>query len=95
MPTGHHHPNYTAVFVWLLVLLGVGLAAGLVPGGRGVALVIVFTVAFVKALLVALNFMHLRFEPGVIYAIAGVPLLFAVILAVALLPDFVWHAGPR
>jgi cytochrome c oxidase subunit 4 len=89
------HPNYTAVYVWLLALLGVGLAAGFLPGGRGVALVVIFATAFVKALLVALNFMHLRFESGVIYAIALIPLVFAAILAVALFPDFVWHATPR
>jgi len=95
MTVGHAHPNYTAVFVWLLALLGVGLAASLVPGGRGVALVVIFATAVVKALLVVLNFMHLRFESGVIYAIALIPLVFVAILAVALFPDFVWHAAPR
>ena len=89
------HPNYTAVWIWLLALLGVGLAASLLPGGRPVALVVIFTTAFVKAILVALNFMHLRFEPGLIYAIALVPIIFAAILAIALFPDFVWHAIPR
>jgi caa(3)-type oxidase subunit IV len=95
MTTGHAHPNYTAVFLWLLALLGVGVAASLVPGGRAVALVVVFATALAKALLVALNFMHLRFESRVIYAIALIPLVFAAILAVALFPDFVWHARPR
>jgi caa(3)-type oxidase subunit IV len=89
------HPNYTAVWIWLLALLGVGLAASRVPGGRAVALVVIFATAFAKALLVALNFMHLRFETGLIYAIALIPLVFAAILAVALFPDFVWRAIPR
>jgi caa(3)-type oxidase subunit IV len=95
MRAGHPHPNYTAVFLWLLALLGVGVAASLLPGGRSVALVVIFVTAFVKALLVALNFMHLRFESGVIHAIVLVPLVFAIILAVALFPDFVWHVAPR
>ncbi len=95
MTSDRAHPNYTAVYVWLLALLGVGLAASFLPGGRGVALVVIFATAFVKALLVALNFMHLRFESGVIYAIALIPLVFAAILAVALFPDFVWHVTPR
>jgi cytochrome c oxidase subunit 4 len=95
MSAGHAHPNYTAVFVWLLVLLGVGMAASLVPGTRGVAVVVIFAVAVIKALLVALNFMHLRFESGLIYAIALLPLVFAAVLLVALFPDFVWHAAPR
>jgi caa(3)-type oxidase subunit IV len=95
MSVGRAHPHYTAVWLWLLALLGVGLAASLLPGGRTVALVVIFATAVVKALLVALNFMHLRFESGVIYAIALIPLVLAAILAVALFPDFVWHARPQ
>jgi caa(3)-type oxidase subunit IV len=95
MTTGHAHPNYTVVWLWLVALLGVGLGASLVPGGRAVALVVIFATAFTKALLVALNFMHLRFESGLIYAIALIPVVFAAILAIALFPDFVWHAAPR
>jgi heme/copper-type cytochrome/quinol oxidase subunit 3 len=37
----------------------------------------------------ALNFMHLRFEGGLIWAIALVPLAFFAVLTLALLPDFV------
>jgi caa(3)-type oxidase subunit IV len=95
MTAARSHPNYTAVWIWLLALLGIGLAASLLPGGRGIAVVVIFATAVVKALLVALNFMHLRFETGLIYALALVPLVFAAILAVALFPDFVWHATPR
>ena len=95
MTSGKAHPNYTAVWIWLLALLGVGLAASLVPGGRAVALVVIFGTALVKTLLVALNFMHLRLEPGLIYAIALIPIVFVAILVIALFPDFVWHANPR
>ena len=95
MASAPHHPNYTAIWLWLLALLGVGLGASLLPGGRGVALAVIFATALVKALLVALNFMHLRFESGLIYAIALIPIVFVAILAVALFPDFVWHAIPR
>jgi caa(3)-type oxidase subunit IV len=95
MTTGRAHPNYTAVWIWLLALLGVGLGASLVPGARAVGLVVIFATAIAKALLVALNFMHLRFESGLIYAIALIPLVFVAILAVALFPDFVWQAIPR
>jgi hypothetical protein len=42
------HPNYTAVWLWLLVLLGVGLAASFLPGGRSVALVVIFATAVVR-----------------------------------------------
>lgn len=95
MSASRAHPNYTAVWIWLLVLLGVGLGVSFVPGARAIGLVVIFATAFVKALLVALNFMHLRFESGLIYAIALIPLVFVAILAVALFPDFVWNAIPR
>ena len=55
----------------------------------------IFAVACVKAVLVAANFMHLRFEPALIYALVLIPLLFLVVLAAALLPDFVWHSVAR
>ena len=95
MASGKTHPNYTAVWIWLMALLGVGLAASLLPGGRTIGLVVIFAAAFAKALLVALNFMHLRWETGLIYAIALIPVVFIAILAVALFPDFVWHVIPR
>ncbi len=92
MTTGKSHPNYTAVWLWLLALLGLGVAASFLPGGRTFAVLVIFAVAFVKAILVAANFMHLRFEPALIYALVLIPLLFLVVLAAALFPDFVWHS---
>lgn len=91
MTAGKTHPNYTAVWLWLVALLAVGVAASLLPGGRTLALVLIFGTAFTKALLVALNFMHLRFESPLIYALVLIPLLFVTVLAVALFPDFVWR----
>jgi len=87
MSSARLHPNYTAVWLWLLALLGVGLAASLLPGGRVVALAVVFATAFVKALLVALNFMHLRFETKTLGWIAVTPLAIATLLVFVLLPD--------
>ncbi|MBI3626071.1 MAG: cytochrome C oxidase subunit IV family protein [Candidatus Rokubacteria bacterium] len=84
-------PNYVAVWRWLVVLMGVGLAASFLPGGRALAATLIFATAAVKATLVALNYMHLKFEPRLIYAIAIVPVLFVLGLMVALFPDFVFH----
>ena len=92
MTTGKTHPNYTAIWLWLVALLGLGVAASFLPGGRTFAVLVIFAIAFVKAILVAANFMHLRFEPLLIYALVLIPLLFLVVLAAALFPDFVWHS---
>jgi caa(3)-type oxidase subunit IV len=84
-------PNYVAVWGWLVALMIVGLAASFLPGTRALAVALIFATAVAKALLVALNYMHLRFEPRLIYAIAIVPVLFVLVLMVALFPDFVFH----
>ncbi|HXG15672.1 MAG TPA: cytochrome C oxidase subunit IV family protein [Calidithermus sp.] len=82
-------PNYVTIWFWLLVLMGVSLAATAVPVARGLAVALVFGAAIAKALLVALNYMHLRFEGRLIVALATVPLLVVAVLGVALFPDFV------
>ncbi|MBI2358177.1 MAG: cytochrome C oxidase subunit IV family protein [Deltaproteobacteria bacterium] len=58
---------------------------------KSVALVLIFAVATVKALLVALNYMHLKFETSLLYVMVIVPLLIVAILVFALFPDFVIH----
>ena len=95
MTSDKTHPNYTAVWLWLMALVGLAVAASFLPGGRTFAVLVIFAAAFVKAILVAANFMHLRFEPALIYALVLIPLLFLVVLAAALLPDFVWHSLGR
>lgn len=80
---------YLRIWVWLLVLVAVSVAATwLLPKVQAVAFI--FTVAVVKALLVARNYMHLKHEKLILYAIALVPLAFVLILFFALFPDFVF-----
>jgi caa(3)-type oxidase subunit IV len=91
MESGRPHPNYVKIWVWLLGLMAVGLAATLTPGGHAIGIIVIFATATAKALLVALNYMHLRFEPRLICVIALVPVVFALILAITLFPDFVFR----
>lgn len=84
-------PSYVAIWGWLVGLLAVGLGASFVPGARAVAVTLLFATALVKAFLVVAYYMHLRLEPRVIYAIAAVPVVFVVVLIVALVPDFVYR----
>lgn len=95
MTSGRAHPNYTAIWLWLMALVGLSVAASFLPGGRTFAVLVIFATAFAKAILVLANFMHLRFEPVLIYALVLIPLLFLAVLAAALLPDFVWHSLAR
>ncbi len=90
MAHGKVHPNYTAIWLWLLALMAVSVLASAIPGLRRIAVVLVFATAFAKAIIVALNFMHLRFEGRLIWTIAVVPVVVFAVLTVALFPDFVF-----
>lgn len=81
------HPKY--VLVWY-GLLGLALASVLVSAllvSHTLAVVLIFAAAMVKAVLVALYYMHLRFEGGLIYALALVPLVLFGILVLVLIPE--------
>lgn len=84
------HPNYFLVWVWLVGLVTASIFASFVLP-KMIALFLIFSVAFIKAVLVALNYMHLKFEGPLIYAIAVVPPIIVLILLFALFPDFVFR----
>ena len=81
------HPNYVAVWVWLVALLIASVGVTTLPISTGVALFLIFAMAVVKAVLVALNYMHLKSEQLLIYAMAIVPLVIFFILWIVLYPD--------
>ncbi len=85
------HPSYVAIWVWLVLLMVAGVLASRLPLAHTMVVTLIFTIAAVKAALVGLYYMHLRFERGVIYAMALVPLALVVVLTFLLLPDFVFH----
>lgn len=93
-PGGGHagrHPNYMAIFWWLLAMTIVEVAVGYMhapPGALYVSKVAsLVLLALAKASLVAMYFMHLRFERRTLAFIAGTPLVLCVLLMLILLPD--------
>lgn len=64
-------------------------AASVLPKSQALALI--FSVAVIKAVLVARKYMHLKNARAIIYAMALVPLAFVLILLFSLFPDFVYH----
>jgi cytochrome c oxidase subunit IV len=83
----HAEPNYMKVFWWLLALtlLEVGIIYVHLP--KLVLTVALILMALIKALLVAVNFMHLRFEKWTLVAVTVLPLFLIVDLLLGLLPD--------
>ncbi len=87
--TAHRaHPNYIAIFVALAVLTGVELGVAFLPFSKTILILLLIGLAFWKALLVALYFMHLRFEPNRLRILAVAPLPLIVILVVAVIQEY-------
>jgi cytochrome c oxidase subunit IV len=86
--TEHKAPNYVAVWAGLAVLTMVELAVVYVGLPRRLTVISLIVLAIWKALLVALYFMHLRFEPKRLLYVVLAPLPLAVILVVAISHGF-------
>ena len=85
---GHdNHPNYMTIFWYLAVLTVVEIAVIYMPLAKFTIGVLLCALALGKATMVAMYFMHLRFEARTLGMIAVVPLLIATLLIFVLLPD--------
>jgi caa(3)-type oxidase subunit IV len=83
----HRHPNYMAIFWYLAILTVIEIGVIYLPMGKFTIGVLLCALALGKAALVAMYFMHLRFETRTLGMIAIVPLLIATLLIFLLLPD--------
>ena len=81
-PSEHKTPNYMAIFWWLAAFTAVEVAYSSLLPHTHKTLLIVGLVGFaaIKATLVALYFMHLKFEPKAMGIIVGSTLILGVIL---------------
>ena len=89
----HKHPNYMAIFWLLAVLTVVELIVVFLPFGKMINGTLLCALAVGKAAVVAMYFMHLKFETRTLGLIAITPLAIATLLVFVILPDafFVDH----
>jgi cytochrome c oxidase subunit 4 len=87
MATTHAEPNYIGVFWWLLALTVIEVAVVYLPLAKFIVVILLIGLALSKAALVAMYFMHLKFERLTLGVIALVPLILCVFLILMLLPD--------
>ena len=86
----HHEVPYVLVFFALVGLTIITVAVALHRfEPELVNVLIALAIASIKGSLVALYFMHLKFEGKLIYTIFLVPLCLCVLLIMALIPDIV------
>jgi cytochrome c oxidase subunit 4 len=72
----HDHTHvFVATLVALLILTGITVGASYIDFGSGNVVIALF-IASIKAILVALFFMHLRYEKAVMGIVAGAGFLF-------------------
>lgn len=84
----HKAPNYIAVWAGLAVLTVVEVAVVYLHLPRRLMVISLVFLALWKAMLVALYFMHLKFEPKRLLYVVLAPLPLAVILVVAVMHGF-------
>jgi cytochrome c oxidase subunit IV len=81
----HEHPNYMLVWGVLFVLMLTKVFVAFLAFSKAAIIGILVVIAVWKAVLVALYYMHLKFEPRRMWVVAAAPLPLAVILLFALL----------
>jgi len=85
--TEHKHPNYMATFWYLAILTVVEIAVIYMPLAKFTIGALLCALALGKATLVAMYFMHLKFETRTLGLVAVTPLVIATLLVFVLLPD--------
>jgi cytochrome c oxidase subunit 4 len=91
----HQEPNYMKIFLALTVLTILEVAVVFLPMNKLLIGIMLVFMALAKAALVALYFMHLRFEKFALGIVALTPLIICVLLIFALLPDMVGSPYPK
>jgi cytochrome c oxidase subunit 4 len=93
-PQHKSHPSYYLIWVVLGVLTGIELYISSLGvkfnWDKTIVIVILVALAVWKAVLVALYYMHLRFEPRRLRILAIAPLPLAVILVVVVTREYIW-----
>ena len=84
----YHAVNYVRIFYILVALTILTVLASLIPTHNELIKVVVAgAIATAKAFFVVRFFMHLKFEGKLIYTIFFAPLMLAIFLTIALIPD--------
>jgi cytochrome c oxidase subunit 4 len=85
--TTHKEPNYMGVFWWLLGLTIVEVLIIYLHISKMAIVAMLVTLAVTKAALVAMYFMHLKFERRTLALVALSPFVLCVFLILMLTPD--------
>jgi cytochrome c oxidase subunit IV len=87
MSEHHRGPRYGSIWWWLLGLTIIEVLVATQVEAQLPKVILLVGIALTKAALVALYFMHLRFERTTLMVIAFTPMLICGLLVFMLMPD--------
>lgn len=82
------HPPYMLIWGVLAVLMLAKVGVSFLGLAQWMAIALLVVISLVSALLVALYYMHLRFEPKRLWVLAFVPIPLIAILILIVMRDF-------
>ncbi len=82
----HGHPSYGKILIRLFILLSVSLVVGFIFSPM-LAVILIFATAIWKTSLVMKNFMHLKYEPLLIWILIASVLFILVAFFFGIYPD--------
>ena len=86
------HPKYFRIFWWLLALTIIEVAVAIPEYAVVLKAILLIGLACSKAALVAVYFMHLKFEKRTLAIIVLTPFIICVFLVIMLMPDLTLDA---
>jgi cytochrome c oxidase subunit 4 len=86
-PPEHKKRPYLWVFLWLAVLTAIEVGVASLAMDKPIQIVMLAILAAAKAALVALFYMHLRYDKSILAIIGGFPFFLAVVMALIILAD--------
>ena len=86
---GHEHPKYMLIWLYLAILTALEVGVVYLDIAAWLIVTSLLIMAAWKALLVALYYMHLKFEPNRLRLVALAPLPAVAIMIIAIMMEYV------
>jgi len=82
----HGHPNYFNIYIYLLIFFAISLVASYIPN-QLLMMLVVFGTALIKSVLVIGKFMHLKWEPVLLWISVGLVVFVLLAFFFGVFPD--------
>ena len=85
----HKAPNYMLIWLYLFILTAAEVGVAFLPISKALVVTALLIMAFWKALLVALYYMHMKWEPTRLRIVALAPLPAVAIMIIVIMMEYV------